>query len=168
MNFEEANEAMKQGEKVRLPEWRGYWFKESERKFKALTKDGNIEDAWPPENYGRLDWEIAEGLDFGWALTALQAGKLVCREGWNGAGMFVFIRPSDEIFSDVVVNNVKSLPQALKDYYRNTIESPDTPLIKFTSYFCMKNAQGEIINGWIPTTTDLLAKDWRLYNSSDQ
>ena len=46
MNFEQANEALQNGQKVRLPEWRGYWFADENKHIKALTKDGEIKDAW--------------------------------------------------------------------------------------------------------------------------
>ena len=35
-------------------------------------------------------------MDFGKALTALRAGRLVQREGWNGKGMFLYFVPGSE------------------------------------------------------------------------
>ena len=32
--------------------------------------------------------------------------------------------------------------------------------VKFTSYLCMKAADGSIVNGWLASQTDMLAKDW--------
>jgi len=34
--------------------------------------------------------------------------------------------------------------------------------IQFTAYFCLKNAQGDIVNGWIPSTGDLMSRDWEV------
>lgn len=167
MNFQEALKAMRKGQKVRLPEWRGYWFMDKNEKVFAITKDGNIEEAWVSQYMTRDNFEIATGCDFGWAITALKAGKLVTRKGWNGKGMFVFMRPADELSPEMVVNKVKSLPKAVKDYVHN--DGPLVPLadrtdnIKFTPYLCMKNAQGEIMNGWAATQTDMLAEDWELF-----
>ncbi len=87
LTFEEAHEALMNGLKVRLPEWRGYWFADENKLVKSLTKDGDIADAWASAYMDRQDWEIAQGLDFGWAICALKAGKLVTRAGWNGKGM---------------------------------------------------------------------------------
>lgn len=172
LTFQEATQALQEGHKVRLPEWRGYWFKHENGLIQALTKTGEIEDAWVSAYMDRLDFEIADGLDFGWAITALKAGKLVTRAGWNGKGMFLFIRPSDELDVDMIVNKVKSLPLALKGYLadktnpekRSQDGSLDgTSLITFTAYLCMKAADGTIVNGWLASQTDMLATDWQLF-----
>ena len=58
-----------------------------------------------------------ETLNFGLALEALKQGKRVARQGWNGKGMFIVMRPADELNIDFVIDKVKSLPQSVKDYY---------------------------------------------------
>lgn len=172
LNFEQALYAMSRGgRKVRLPEWRGYWFFDTE--YKALTKTGSVEPAWINDGslQERKDWEVADGLDFWWALTALKAGKLVQRKGWNGKGMFLFIRPADELAVKMVVQQVKSLPQSVKDYFHlnctnewgEPVELTEGSPVKFTSYLCMKAADGTIVNGWLASQTDMLADDWCLF-----
>ena len=107
-------------------------------------------------------------LSFGEALNLLKQGKLVQREGWNGKGMFIFMRPADELDIDFVVNTVKSLPKAVKDYYRqditdengNPITTGENDVVKLTAYLCMKAADGTIVNGWLASQTDMLANDW--------
>lgn len=99
-------------------------------------------------------------LSFGQAVELLKEGKLVQRAGWNGKEMFIFMRPEDNIFSDIVINQVKSIPQAVKDYFKASVIAPDTPQIKFTAYLCMKAADGSIVNGWLASQTDMLATDW--------
>lgn len=171
-NYEWAMRTLKSGWKVRLPEWRGYWFADQDNKVWALTKDGEYKPAFTedPGYKARTDWEIANGLDFGWAICALKAGKKVARKGWNGKGMFVFMRPADELDAYFVVEKVKSVPQSVKDYIikhytfsiTEAVNGKNT--VKFTSYLCMKNAQGEVMNGWAATQTDMLAEDWELVN----
>ncbi len=39
---------------------------------------------------------MSEELNFGWALTALKSGEKVCREGWNGKGMWLMLQVPDE------------------------------------------------------------------------
>lgn len=178
MNLEEARKALYNNQKVRLPEWRGYWFLDGFDQVKALTKDGEILPAWAGGlgvGYGvesREDFEIANGLDFGWAITALKAGKLVTRAGWNGKGMFLFIRPSDKLPVDMIVHKVKSLPNSLKGYFaektnpyqREKEGSLDgSTEINFTAYICMKAADGSIVNGWLASQTDMLSEDWQLF-----
>ncbi len=107
-------------------------------------------------------------FDFGIALKILKEGQMVQRIGWNGKGIFIFLRPADELNVEFVVDKVKSLPQRLKAYYlldiinengeRVPVAEDDT--VKFTAYFCLKSADGTIVNGWLPSQTDLLAEDW--------
>ena len=83
--------------------------------------------------------------------------------------MFVFLRPADELSAEFIVNKVKSLPQAVKDYYSGDFHDPennDAPvaaenvMIKFSAYLCMKAADGSIVNGWLASQTDMLTNDW--------
>ena len=100
-------------------------------------------------------------LTFGEALQLLEQGKLVTREGWNCKGMFLFQRPEDSIPVRVVVENVKSLPLAVKDFYEHRTEGAmDNIAVRFTSYLCMKAADDSIVNGWLASQTDMVAKDW--------
>ena len=101
---------------------------------------------------------------FGWALEQLKQDKLVMRKGWNGKGMFIFRRPEDTLDYGFI-DKVKSLPQSLKDYYNSSFWSKSGPEqgltnVKFTSYLCMKAADGTIVNGWLASQTDMLAEDW--------
>src|SRR5690606_27407522 len=98
MNYESAIEAVKSGKRVRLPEWRGYWFLDQNGFIKSLTKNGDVKEAWTnrEEVNDRQDWEIAKGLDFGWAICALKNGKSVTRTGWNGKGIFIELQRPDE------------------------------------------------------------------------
>jgi len=78
--------------------------------------------------------------------------------------MFVFQRPSDEIKIGVI-GNIRSLPQAVKDYFakedlKQTGSEQGLTPIKFNAYLCLKAADGSIVNGWLPSTTDMLASDW--------
>ncbi len=104
------------------------------------------------------------GLNFGQAIELVKQGKLVQREGWNGKGMFIFQRPADTIQTGNIegdtftIQQVKSIPQAVKDYYKYS--ATDTIAVMFTSYLCMKAADNTIVNGWLASQTDMLANDW--------
>ncbi len=103
--------------------------------------------------------------DFGQAIAALKQGKRVAREGWNGKGMFIFMRPSDELDSAFIIEKVKSLPQSVKDFFKEK-EKSELPSeqglsrVKFGPYLCMYAADGSIVNGWLASQTDILAEDW--------
>ena len=97
---------------------------------------------------------------FGQALESLKRGHLVARKGWNGKGMFIFMRPEDSLPTDMIVNQVKSLPESFKRWVANNHGDSETDRIKFTAYLCMKAADGTIVNGWLASQTDMLANDW--------
>lgn len=104
----------------------------------------------------------SHSLSFGEALNLLKDGKMVQRAGWNGKDMFIFMRPEDNIPLDVVVHNVKSLPQGVKDFFaiENQNGRDGSSQIKFTGYLCMKAADGSIVNCWLASQTDMLSNDW--------
>lgn len=105
-----------------------------------------------------------KNLTYGQALLAVKTGKLIARAGWNGKDMFVFMRPSDEIPVSVVVNQVKSLPQSVKEYFKkkHPVSSEQEDKIKFLPYLCMKAADDSIVNGWLASQTDMLSEDWQI------
>lgn len=113
--------------------------------------------------------ENTQGLTYGQALEAVKQGKLIARQGWNGKGMFVFMRPADKLSVDTIIRRVKSLPQSVKDYFESYVWldsetdeelSDDEAMVEFTPYLCMKAADNTIVNGWLASQTDMLAEDW--------
>lgn len=99
---------------------------------------------------------------FGQALESLKRGHLVARKGWNGKGMFIFMRPEDSLPTNMIVNQVKSLPESFKRWVANNHGDSETDRIKFTAYLCMKAADGTVVNGWLASQTDMLANDWMI------
>lgn len=99
-------------------------------------------------------------MSFGEALEAVKEGKLIARCGWNGKGMFVFLRPEDSLSTEMVVNKVKSLPESFKKYVKDNWGESETNMIKFDAYLCMKAADNTIVNGWLASQSDMLADDW--------
>lgn len=108
-----------------------------------------------------------KNMNFGQALEALKEGKLVQRSGWNGKGMFIFMRPEDTLTTGII-GKVKSLPQSAKDWIENNVDDKTNPgesgltPVKFTAYLCMKAADNTIVNGWLASQTDMLAEDWSI------
>lgn len=117
-----------------------------------------------PGPYGSL--HLGRGT-FGQAIAALKAGHRVARSGWNGKNMFIFLRPGDELEVGMIIDKVKSLPQSVKDFFkeRDAKELPENQgltKVKFTPYLCMYAADGSIVNGWLASQTDMLAEDWTI------
>ena len=83
-------------------------------------------------------------MNFGQALDLLRSGKCVCRENWNGKGMFIFLVPGSEFR----VNR----PPLLGIY-------PEGTMVKYHSHIDMKTAGGDIVP-WLASQTDVLAEDW--------
>ena len=63
---------------------------------------------------------LQEGCEgtFGQAVGSLKRGFLVRRKGWNGVGMFLFMRPFDSLKDDFIIDTVKSLPYNFKEWVK--------------------------------------------------
>lgn len=85
-------------------------------------------------------------LTFNEALVELKAGNKVCRSGWNGKGMFIFLVPG----STFKVNR----PPLLGIYSEGTE-------INYRPHIDMKGVDGSI-SVWNPTCNDILAEDWEI------
>lgn len=114
---------------------------------------------------GAMECELLgeETGTFGQALESLKRGHLVTRKGWNGKGMFIFMRPEDSLPTNMIVNQVKSLPESFKIWVSDNYGDAETDKIKFTAYLCMKAADGTVVNGWLASQTDMLANDWMIF-----
>lgn len=128
----------------------------------AKESEGLIQTAYI---LGAMEGELLgeETGTFGQALESLKRGHLVTRKGWNGKGMFIFIRPEDSLPTNMIVNQVKSLPESFKKWVSDNHGDSDTDKIKFTAYLCMKAADGTVVNGWLASQTDMLANDWMIF-----
>ncbi len=105
--------------------------------------------SWSPKKQFEAAYNcIHESMTFGHALVALEADERVCRVGWNGKGMFV------------ALISAKTHPATPK-----TIAwlGNDEPLVN-PPHFVLYNAAGEWQQGWVPSVSDLLAKDWMVVN----
>lgn len=121
--------------------------------------------SWSPKDVFNKAYRKTTGLTFGLALEAVKQGKLIAREGWNGKGMFVFQRPEDMLSPTMIVDKVKSLPDSVKEYFKQFKAKNEGDIeqgVRFTSYLCMKAADGSIVNGWLASQTDMLAEDWTI------
>ena len=109
--------------------------------------------------------ELQEGCTgtFGQAIGSLKHGFLVARHGWNGKGMFLFMRPADILDNDFIVDTMKSAPYNYKEWLKH--HPSEEGRVLFREYICMKAADDTIVNGWLPSMTDLLSEDWFLVKS---
>lgn len=89
-------------------------------------------------------------MNFGQAIEALKLGKKVCRSGWNGKGMFIYLQEG----SEVAGRNLRA--DAIKSHYG----SEDT--VKINPHIDMKAADDTLVIGWLASQTDMLAEDWEI------
>ena len=157
MNFKQAFELMKQGEKVKLPSWAGYWFWNGETII-MHCKDGrelDIRETDRPEytfeNIASDEWVIANEsncpelggvatFNFGEAIKYLKRGFKVKRQGWNGKNQYlVYVEPYDNKFYEV-------------------IEKEDMPGTLYP-YIAM-NTSSNVFVPWLASQTDMIEDDW--------
>lgn len=133
----------------------------------SYTK-GELETAYVTGAIHNESLKMGEVGSFGQALKSLKSGFLVTRKGWNGKGMFIFMRPADQLPIDFVAKDIKSLPTGVKQYYAKDLEyrseDPEEDTVKFTAYLCMKAVDGSIVNGWLASQADMLSEDWMIFD----
>lgn len=87
--------------------------------------------------------------DFGFAINALKQGKKVSRAGWNGKGMFLWLKTGTTIKSEWCKD---PLLKSIVDAYGGEMEGLGT--------ICMKTADNKVLTGWLASQTDMLSEDW--------
>jgi len=96
-------------------------------------------------------------MRFSEALEALKAGKRVTCEGWDG---FVFMQvPS--VINREIVPKMQSLPQSVKDEFDRRFNDPAQQIdsIYYSNQFAIVHPSNMIV-GWSPSSSDILAEDW--------
>ena len=88
---------------------------------------------------------------FGQAIESLKFGKKVARKGWNGKGMFLWLKPGTMVKSEWCHDPEL---KAIADKNGGEIEALGT--------ICMKTADDKILTGWLASQSDILAHDWVL------
>jgi len=83
-------------------------------------------------------------VNFSEALSRIQNGARLARQGWNGKNMFVFLVPG----STFEVNR----PPLLGIF-------PAGTTVNYQPHIDMKTADGRIVP-WLASQSDLLSEDW--------
>ena len=160
MKYSEALQLMKQGAKVKLPSWGGYWFWDHEKETVIIhTKEGKELDIRETErveyttlNVASEDWIIADDSNcpelggealfgFGDAIKYMKRGLKVCRKGWNGKKQYI------ELASDISYRNPKN------EIVNSEHEAIGNKAIAFVG-------TSGVQMGWLASQADMLAEDW--------
>ncbi len=99
-----------------------------------------------------------EYLGFSEALTWLKNGYRVARTGWNGKNMCIYLTEG----SDVPFHKTKPAVQEALISCRSGELHLDKcePCIHINAHIDMVCADGSITCGWLPSQTDMMARDW--------
>ncbi len=165
MNFKEAFKAMKNGVKIKLPGWGGYWYWDPEKETvmiqcrKQDADSGDLLDIRETQrveytlmNMQSEEWEIADEnncpvlggtatFSFADAIRYLKRGLKVARQGWNGKQQYIQLATSIsyKFASGEVVNC---------DH-----EAIGNKAIAFVG-------TSGVQMGWLASQADMLADDW--------
>lgn len=160
MEFKKALKLMKQGMKMKLPSWGGYWFYDNEKETIIMhTKEGEELDIRETDrveyttlNICSNDWVIADKnncpqlggvatFGFDEAIKYLKRGLKVKRKGWNGKEQYIelatnvsFKTPNDEVIN---VDHIDMGNKAIAFHGTSGVQL-----------------------GWLASQSDMLSEDW--------
>lgn len=89
--------------------------------------------------------------DFGFAIRALKEGKKVTRKGWNGKGMYLWLKPASTVKAEWC-----------KDPLLKRIATDNGGSVEALGTICMKTADNKVLTGWLASQTDMLSSDWMI------
>lgn len=88
------------------------------------------------------------------AIRRLKAGERVARAGWNGKGMFLWLKLGS-------FDGDKD-PGLIAGVRTELFDGADDGRVTRMPCLCMRAAGGETVEGWLASQTDMLADDWML------
>lgn len=96
-------------------------------------------------------------MTFGQAIEALKQGKKVTRRGWNGKGMFLWLKPATTVTSDMCHDPV--LKQLVNENGGKILALGTVCMFTHDS-----TGRKAILTGWLASQSDMLLEDWEVYN----
>lgn len=121
---------------------------EDERGYFVIYPDGY--ESWCPKKQFEDAGRPCDGMTFGMAIEAMKRGKKVCRAGWNGKGMYLWLLPEAEVKREWCKDQM--LIAAMGD--RDAL-----PCLGSIRMF---TADKKVLTGWLASQTDILAEDWQI------
>lgn len=160
MKFKEAYEALKQGYRMKLPSWAGYWVWDNEKETIMMhTKDGEVMDIretqrveYTLDNILSDDWFFAGEdntpllggvayMGFGDAIKLLKRGMKLARKGWNGKNQYI------ELATNISYKNTE-----------NEIINVDHSDMGNKAIAFVGTSGVQL--GWLASQADMLSDDW--------
>lgn len=103
-------------------------------------------------------------VDFGEAIKALKAGKMVRRTGWGAKDSFIFRQVPSSVPSNIIPK-MTSLPNTVKKEFENRCADSDQQIDAI--YYMHQIARvypSNIIVNWAPSCSDVFSEDWEILN----
>lgn len=165
MNFVEALKAMKNGAKVKLPSWGGYWYWDPDKETVMIqcrpqdSDQGELLDIretqrveYTLSNVASDEWVIADEdncpvlggeatFSFGDAIKYLKRGLKVKRKGWNGKNQYIELAKN--------ISYVNPSGEVINAEH----EAIGNQAIAFVG-------TSGVQLGWLASQADMLAEDW--------
>lgn len=119
----------------------------------AKFSEEKVREEIVKENLNQEGIKMKTSMNFGEALELLKQGKKVSRIGWNGKGMFLWLKPATTIKSEWC-----------KDPMLKTLVDENGGEILALGTICIythdSTGRKAILTGWIPSQSDMLSNDW--------
>ena len=173
MTFKEALKAMKNGAKVKLPSWGGYWCWDAEKETVMIhcgpqdsDHQGEILDIretqrveYTLSNVASEDWVIADEencpvlggeamFGFGDAIKYIKRGLKVKRKGWNGKNQYI------QLATGI---SYKSATGEIVNCEHDAIGNMAVAFVGTSG----------VQLGWLASQADMLAEDWVFAEQED-
>ena len=94
-------------------------------------------------------------MNFGQAIEALKEGKKVARNGWNGKGMYLWLKKEFNITPEMCSDPM--LKQAVIDNGGTIFGLPSISMYTHDS-----TGRKAVLSGWLASQSDMLLEDWHI------
>ena len=111
--------------------------------------------SWSPNDVFERSYRPTQGMTFGQAIEALKVGRRVARKGWNGKGMFLWLKPAALIKAEWC-----------RDPMLIDLANANGGEILALGTICMfthdSTGRKAILTGWLASQSDMLLEDWEI------
>ena len=111
--------------------------------------------SWCPKESFEKSGRPIDGMTFGQAIEALKMGKKVSRKGWNGKGMWLWLKPAKVLKTDMCRDEL----------LKGTVEANGGELLALGTV-CMythdSTGRKAVLTGWLASQSDMLSEDWTI------
>ena len=112
-------------------------------------------ESWSPKDVFEDAYRPTSGMNFGLAIEAAKMGKRIARRGWNGKGMFLWLKPATTVKAEYCKDEM----------LKELVEANGGEMLALGT-ICMythdSTGRKAILTGWLASQTDMLSDDWQI------